>query len=57
VHNFVDIDAVTVGLGLEVTISACIKEDFVFLVFFWVQHVVAFLEETNIYLLRVVIDF
>lgn len=47
-HDFVDINAVTVSLGLVVAISACIKQDFVVLVLFRVEHVVAFLKTNKI---------
>lgn len=44
VHNFVHVNAVTVGLGLIVAVSARIQQDFVLLVLLWVEHVVAFLQ-------------
>lgn len=45
VHDFVDINAITVGFCFVVAISASIQEDFVLLVFLGIQHVVAFLEK------------
>lgn len=47
VHNFVDIDAITISQLLVVTISASIKQDFIFLIFFWIKHVIAFLTEPD----------
>lgn len=47
VHNFVNVNAVGVGLLLVVTISTGIHENLVVLVLLGVQHVVAFLAKPN----------
>jgi hypothetical protein len=47
VHNFVDINTFGIGVLLVVAISARVHQDFVLFVFFGVQHVVAFLTESD----------
>lgn len=48
-HDFVHVDAVGVGLGLVVAVTASVEEDFRFFVFLGVQHVVAFLKENYLF--------
>lgn len=49
VHNFVYVDAVGVGLGLVVAVTASVEKDFRFFVLLRVQHVVAFLKKYFVY--------
>lgn len=46
-HDFVDIDAVRLGLLLVVAVSARVQQNLVLLVLLRVQHVVALLTESN----------
>lgn len=41
VHNFVNINAFRIGVLFIIAISASVQQDFVLLVFFRIQHVVA----------------
>lgn len=47
VHDFVNVDAVRLGLLLVVAVSARVQQNLVLLVLFRIQHVVAFLAKPN----------
>lgn len=46
-HDFVNVDAVRLGLLLVVAVSARVQQNLVLLVLFRIQHVVAFLAKPN----------
>ena len=47
VSDFVDVDARVIGGHAEFAISTAVHENALLLVLFWIQHVVAFLAESN----------